>query len=1567
MKETFQDYFSNPFITLNAKNTDRQSPNTQNLFEENQTLDNSAILSFTPLISNPYESVTLTSIDFQTPKAYDKESLGDFITSSYFYERFIQRSPLAQKVFLSHFSDGQTAIFYNSDLFLNQILSLQTLNIIEAKHQKIQSLKANEIIPTPIIQNPFAQNSFTLKFTTYGWDKQEAKGILANHLYAESKNFYNHSSIQANQLQINAKELLSNQGKLKASDLILHSDGMLYHSGDIDSNEASLDAKNIHIASEIKQSQISKKGYKEEFVFNTASLKSKDLKINAKDELFISHSNIYAGNKIDLSGDLIDMNTQRVSFYQKDSYKEQNQQDFLGTRLQAEQINIEAKGNLSLKNAELNARGALKLKADKNIFLYSSQNHSSSNTHYYKTQSTLISSTQTQDLHEQSNDLSTHNQLYGKNISIDSKGSIYSEGSVYDAKEDLSINATKDYIEKASQNQSFVRDSHLFKQNVFGFEYKKDEQTHSYESLTHNASMLKAKNIHIHTGNATFLQGVNSQALHTQIHSKTTTFSSIQDKYTYTHSSNQKSFFGLNEKSNQESSSHSLNRKSHLSNHDLLIKSQDNINIIGSDISTTHNAGLISQNGNVNILPGYDIIQSDSHTEEKGFSGFSMSLSDKFKVGADFDYNKSFNHSGQKKAVGSNLEIGEDLNIIAKGNTNIIGSNIFAKGNISIESENIHILAAQNTSNHFDKDFSGNLNVSLEIGNAYVDAYHSSKALKSAGNALRQATKDYQKIAKLYAEGKASYNALEEAKLNIGLASISVGNATLNFTSSLANAASSVSAFGTGFYASVSATLSGEEHSKIQENISFNPSVLKTNANLNLKASDSINQTGSITMASQNISYGAKYINLSATAQHFSQKEMTKNISTTISYRTNGLGMNASASTQSNTTQAIYHHYSKAIGKHITFNAQEDINLTGANLYSNTANIQAKNLNIQSLSDTLYSNAKGGGIGFGFSKNKQDNSIDTSLSLNRGYIDKSWVEEISSIKTQDQLQINITQHTNLIGGIIASDSQQLDFKTHTLNFKDIANKDNSSNHSTRLNLSLKKPSNYPDNTDSLIGLWANGYEKEGKALATLGLGKVEVSSPHQMIGLNRDISKVSIVSKDQITSNLQGELQIKGAFFTQTGRQKIKNDFSNTIHNTIKAMNATGTLLINPFLSVYEGISDENISLKGIAKQWKANQHSMLAINNTDMDTIHHLKDKNIEQIQNAFGIQDNNKIYLYADTSDPIKGFYDKANEEIYINMAYHNLSDSKDFMHTYGHENAHKITHNENIAQNAGKFTSFLYQINDALKSNTSKDKLRKNKFNYAYANNDASRYNHYILETNNHKASLVEQEDRDNLIVFIHGTWSNPYAFTQDFINSTKKAFNDDKIYRFQWSGANHDQARQQGGKQLNDFIKNYHFQEGEPLIIITHSHGGNVAKVFSNLYDYDRGPKPVIINIGTPNREDYVMNPKVEEYYNVYNVRDYVVQGFAGGKDFPIGSELLPIFGDLKNYISKFKYKDSSQIPKEPNAINVKIDQDYLKFHYLDRHFIDFLFGNHTKTLNPDTIRELQNFINERKNK
>jgi hypothetical protein len=89
---------------------------------------------------------------------------------------------------------------------------------------------------------------------------------------------------------------------------------------------------------------------------------------------------------------------------------------------------------------------------------------------------------------------------------------------------------------------------------------------------------------------------------------------------------------------------------------------------------------------------------------------------------------------------------------------------------------------------------------------------------------------------------------------------------------------------------------------------------------------------------------------------------------------------------------------------------------------------------------------------------------------------------------------------------------------------------------------------------------------------------------------------------------------------------------------------------------------------------------------------------------------------------------------------------------------------------------------------------------------------------------------------------------------------------------WCGRNSDAARVQAARRLRRSVASHLFAPGEPLNVIGHSHGGNVALAASHLGLGRAIDLLITLNKPTRRGKAYVPGPNIRQFYNLSARRD-----------------------------------------------------------------------------------------------
>lgn len=190
----------------------------------------------------------------------------------------------------------------------------------------------------------------------------------------------------------------------------------------------------------------------------------------------------------------------------------------------------------------------------------------------------------------------------------------------------------------------------------------------------------------------------------------------------------------------------------------------------------------------------------------------------------------------------------------------------------------------------------------------------------------------------------------------------------------------------------------------------------------------------------------------------------------------------------------------------------------------------------------------------------------------------------------------------------------------------------------------------------------------------------------------------------------------------------------------------------------------------------------------------------------------------------------------------------------------------------------------------------------------------YNSPYAFSENRVMDAVELEGREAF--FIHGTRIAPYGFgvqphifnkNQTIVLGLSKYFNNTADTGFLWTGENSDKGRHNAAKQLVEHVlKNR--KPGEPITLVGHSHGGNVAIEAANILVKDHNIQAneiTIVALNTPREEDITLKNKEVTLYAVSANDDYV-QRLGSDYGFP---RTIP----AKNVDISISYDDQIENP------------------------------------------------------
>ncbi|SFK16906.1 Haemagluttinin repeat-containing protein, partial [Pseudovibrio ascidiaceicola] len=182
-------------------------------------------------------------------------------------------------------------------------------------------------------------------------------------------------------------------------------------------------------------------------------------------------------------------------------------------------------------------------------------------------------------------------------------------------------------------------------------------------------------------------------------------------------------------------------------------------------------------------------------------------------------------------------------------------------------------------------------------------------------------------------------------------------------------------------------------------------------------------------------------------------------------------GVNASIQNGKHESEQSYKTNSKLnVAGNLDLTSGSDTTLKGAQVTAKTADLDVGgDLNIESIQDTGSNSSSSAGASGGISYDFMSGNVSGNLSVNgsKGKGSRAWVTEQTGIVTEETLEIDVAGNTDLTGGLIASDTDELTLSTGTLTFSDIDDHDKQSNigGSVGVNFAVpgsKEPDKNPD-------------------------------------------------------------------------------------------------------------------------------------------------------------------------------------------------------------------------------------------------------------------------------------------------------------------------------------------------------------------------------------------------------------------------------------------------------------------------------------------------------------------------
>ena len=523
-------------------------------------------------------------------------------------------------------------------------------------------------------------------------------------------------------------------------------------------------------------------------------------------------------------------------------------------------------------------------------------------------------------------------------------------------------------------------------------------------------------------------------------------------------------------------------------NADLIDISNTNDESYRNEVSKKSKIGLISIGEHIKNLKA-DLIQKLNPI--KDLKAKTKDTSIKVPV-AKASLDQKSSKENWVNANSSNLNANGDINLNAKDDINIVGSNLNANEAINLTSQNSNIkhstnLYAKDTSS---KEATGTLSITAQ--NEYAQIAPAALALKEAIAQLKRVKKEYDNYKKERSKLEASlsdikqrykskevgidYSDIEEVseileeyrdeekyfKENILLATENVNAKNLALITQIAAALASSGTY--GFSVGVRADLATTKQESSLKQTSSNKSSLNAK-HININSTKDISITGSDLASKEDMSLNSNNLNINSSEDSLKYKSNTRSLTTGFGFTFYGansssleLGTNSLKQSEQSLINNNSHLYS---AKDMNINTANDATIKGANLRADERlNLKVgNNLSLESTRDIKDASSKSKGINLSVSYSGATNaknfaSGDRSLSSVGASISKSSSNtkikqtNLSSI-TANELNVEVGKNTHLKGSLLASgnydennkfiDNHNLNLKTNTLSYENLSN------------------------------------------------------------------------------------------------------------------------------------------------------------------------------------------------------------------------------------------------------------------------------------------------------------------------------------------------------------------------------------------------------------------------------------------------------------------------------------------------------------------------------------------------
>lgn len=713
-------------------------------------------------------------------------------------------------------------------------------------------------------------------------------------------------------------------------------------------------------------------------------------------------------------------------------------------------ISANAGGNLNVIGSTIAADGTVSLKATGDVTIAEAVDTTTID-YAYKKKGGLFGGSKQTTSHTETQTVVGSSVSGGKGVAITSGGDTVVSASNVTAgdetnKADINVSAGGNLLIASGKNTAEFEQSSSAK----GFLSKKSSTQYNYDEATVGSELSASGNIKLDAGGNAVIAGSNITAGDAiSVAGDSVAIIGAEEQHALESSSKKSGLFAgsgggflslWGKEQKEKSQSSTLNVGSALTaGADVTLKARENdVNVIGSSIAAGQDITLDAAR-DVNITPG---AESASSQEKEKRSGFGISVSSGgggFSVGLGVQKTKDSKEQQTNTNAVSVLTAGRDLLVSAGNNVNLQAATASAGRDVDLFAGNdINLLSANDRTNYqelHEKTFAGvTVSVSSQVGKAAESIMSSAERLSDGGgvNAITntaiagfgfyQAYKDLQGVSSDLSAGKG-------LSFNVGI------NAGVSHQEN-----STSSSFSTPVVTDIRAGRSINIEAENGNITSEGSQILAGYGKDGLPVISSDALTGDIFLSAENGDINLNAAKGTSDAAS-SNKSWSAGAGINMGCTTSGgcnasVGVNGSYGKGGSTTSGTSHTNTHVNGTGDVTIVTNDLALKGATVTGNSVTADVKNLTIESQVNTATAKADqlnaSGQIGFG--------NTGVSGSTQKAKGDAAVVTEQSGIHAgTGGIDLNIEQHTSLVGGVITSEagSGRNNLSTGTLDATDI--------------------------------------------------------------------------------------------------------------------------------------------------------------------------------------------------------------------------------------------------------------------------------------------------------------------------------------------------------------------------------------------------------------------------------------------------------------------------------------------------------------------------------------------------